>query len=69
MYGSDSRSIGFVITYYDALIANKANAANLKRWLTWALKNDPGRDRIQKELDEGKADVLCALVWIGAISI
>jgi len=56
----------FRIDYYDAL---RADEANLKRWLTWALKHDPGKDRIQKELDDGKTDVICALVWIGAISI
>lgn len=40
----------------------------LRRWLLWALKGDPAEERIRRENMGSKKDVLCALVWIGAVS-
>lgn len=53
-----------MVTYSEA---KRQNEATLRRWLTWALRTVPERDRILAEMPPGKAGVLSALAWIGAI--
>lgn len=41
-----------------------ADLEALRRWLRWAAQ---GNERIERESTGGKKQVLCALVWVGAI--
>lgn len=39
----------------------------LRRWLEWAIRGDPAEARIRRESMGSKAELLRALVWIGAV--